>query len=149
MVLLLSACPPEDIIPDFKIIFRTHANRTGQNAGREYLYVHGLGMTDTLRMKSDPKYYGYRDTFYYLLPLNSNADSTYFVFHWSGGADTLGLSYRRKFYVRYNRHGYGFYRYDPENLRISYLSARFNKDSCEVAYNDWAYENRLNLVLKP
>jgi hypothetical protein len=94
------------------------------------------------------------DTFAFPLVLDANRDSAMYCFVAKDNSrDTIGLAYGRKFSV-YLKGGYW---YEPESVKISFLSSRFRGDSCKVmpynnssiyTYNSFVEVN-LRLMLKP
>lgn len=127
--------------------------RKGINFSQNYTEVHGMGKAEPVKLqRNDDAYmaaYLAGDSFYYALPLNSHADSAFFILVRAGNIrDTVGVRYKRRFYVED-----GKYTYWPDSLAILYLSGAFLPDSCSLRqyqFSDW-YENAvsLRLTLKP
>lgn len=152
-LLLLEACPHEPEPSAFEIKFNAVVRQGGRNACVDYAYVHGIGISDSIPMVENWQrgLYYLQDSFLFKLPLNSNADSAYFIFRRANLIqDTVGVSYIRKFYAEQSRE---LYRYIPVETRLCYLSSRFLKDSCSVqSYSSlYEYEEKIgvSLVLKP
>lgn len=157
-LLILEACPHEPAFPEFEIKFNTVIRQGNRNMCPDYVNVHGQGIVDSIGMISNwsgnnqyiSKYY-IPDSFLFALPLNSNADSAYFIFGRNNNLqDTVGVAYTRKFYAEQSHE---LYRYIPVAPRLCYLSSRFLKDSCSVKSYSYSYEYDekigLYLVLKP
>jgi len=153
VLLILEACPHEPVSPAFEIKFNTVIKQNGQNVCLDYAYVHGMGIKDSLSIVKNWQsgLNNLQDSFLFKLPLNSNADSAYFIFRRDNLIqDTVGISYIRKFYVEQSQE---LYRYIPVETKLCYLSSRFWKDSCSVSSYSYLYEYQekigLYLVLKP
>ncbi len=143
----------------FEVRLNTVMRQGGKDMVKAYKYAYGLGRNDTnLHWRVNPSLNFALDTFVYdsfffQLPVNSNADSvTFCLVRLDNKIDTVSLAYDRHFYAS-ELEGY---RFNANNLRITGLSSAFLRDSCTINNDDNGYMfytgnflTNLKLVLKP
>lgn len=165
LTVMLYACTSKDDEPirfrhPFQVKFNAVIRQGDKDVSKSYRHIYGVGQPDSLiKLIEHPflkQHYDtfYWDSFYYPLPLNSNADTVVFCLVRNNNAvDSVGITYQRVF----SAGTWEGYRYKPESARIFYLSPAFLKDSCKLEekrdylyyYNGPGISTNLKLVLKP